>query len=47
MGAKVTSKVVRQDWGGYSGYFTDLDGYMWEVAYGPDWTFDNQDMLII
>lgn len=21
-------------WGGYSGYFKDLDGYYWEVAYG-------------
>ncbi|RCS54682.1 VOC family protein [Bremerella cremea] len=21
-------------WGGYSGYFSDLDGYLWEVAYG-------------
>ncbi|MCJ0920578.1 VOC family protein [Mammaliicoccus sciuri] len=47
LGAKVTSEAVRQAWGGYSGYFTDLDGYMWEVAYGPDWTFDDQDMLII
>jgi catechol 2,3-dioxygenase-like lactoylglutathione lyase family enzyme len=22
-------------WGGYSGYFADLDGYYWEVAYNP------------
>lgn len=21
-------------WGGYSGYFADPDGYLWEVAYG-------------
>ncbi|RIM58892.1 VOC family protein [Staphylococcus arlettae] len=47
LGARVTSEAVRQAWGGYSGYFTDLDGYMWEVAYGPDWSFDDQDMLII
>jgi len=20
--------------GGYAGYFSDLDGYLWEVAYG-------------
>ncbi len=24
------------DWGGYSGYFTDPDGFLWEVAYNPD-----------
>ena len=22
-------------WGGYHAYFTDLDGYYWEVAWGP------------
>ena len=25
-------------WGGYSGYFTDPDGYPWEVAWNPGWT---------
>lgn len=34
-------------WGGYSGYFSDLDGYYWEVAYSEDWSFDEVDMLII
>lgn len=22
-------------WGGYSGYFKDLDGHLWEIAYNP------------
>ena len=22
-------------WGGYIGYFKDLDGYLWEVAFNP------------
>ncbi len=22
-------------WGGYSGYFADPDGFLWEVAYNP------------
>ena len=22
-------------WGGYSGYFSDLDGFLWEVAWNP------------
>jgi predicted lactoylglutathione lyase len=34
-------------WNGYSGYFQDPDGYYWEVAYGPNWKFDGNDMLIV
>ena len=22
-------------WGGYSGYFSDLDGHLWEIAFNP------------
>lgn len=25
----------QRDWGGYSGYFTDPDGFCWEVAFNP------------
>jgi catechol 2,3-dioxygenase-like lactoylglutathione lyase family enzyme len=24
------------DWGGYAGYFVDPDGFLWEVAWNPD-----------
>ena len=34
-------------WGGYGGYFKELNGFYWEVAYGPDWQFDDNDMLIV
>jgi uncharacterized protein len=27
--------AVRRDWGGYSGYFVDPDGFRWEVAHNP------------
>lgn len=33
-GASVHAAQQR-DWGGYSGYFTDPDGFRWEVAYNP------------
>jgi predicted lactoylglutathione lyase len=33
-GATVTSPV-RRDWGGYTGYFADPDGFRWEVATNP------------
>jgi len=25
-------------WGGYSGYFCDPDGHVWEIAHNPFWT---------
>jgi len=31
----VTKAPERVFWGGYSGYFTDLDGHLWEIAYNP------------
>lgn len=46
-GGRVTSEAAPTDWGGYGGYFNDLDGYIWEVAFGPDWEFDDNDMLIL
>jgi catechol 2,3-dioxygenase-like lactoylglutathione lyase family enzyme len=26
------------EWGGTTGAFADLDGYVWEVAHNPEWT---------
>ncbi|CAM3470059.1 VOC family protein [Isoptericola cucumis] len=34
-GAPKVHDAVRRDWGGYSGYFADPDGFRWEVAYNP------------
>lgn len=34
-GGKVIKPGQKVFWGGYSGYFTDLDGFLWEVAYNP------------
>lgn len=41
---KVAQKVF---WGGYSGYFKDLDGYVFEIAYNPFWKIDNEGNLVI
>jgi catechol 2,3-dioxygenase-like lactoylglutathione lyase family enzyme len=35
-GATVTKPGHPTDWGGYTGYFTDPDGFLWEIAYNPD-----------
>ena len=34
-GARITRPAGRADWGGSSGYFTDPDGHLWEVAHNP------------
>ena len=34
-GATVTKSAQKVFWGGYSGYFKDPDGHLWEVAHNP------------
>lgn len=34
-GATQVKKPQKVFWGGYSGYFRDLDGHLWEVAHNP------------
>jgi len=44
-GARVMKEPQETFWGGYSGYFADIDGYYWEVAWGPMFQFtENGDM---
>lgn len=35
LGATIVDEPHKREWGGYSGYFADPDGYLWEVAYNP------------
>lgn len=34
-GAFPVSEGVPREWGGYTGYFADPDGFRWEVAHNP------------
>ena len=34
-GGKLIKPAAKVFWGGYSGYFADPDGHLWEVAYNP------------
>jgi len=34
-GGKLVKRPVTAEWGGYSGYFADPDGHLWEVAWNP------------
>ena len=36
-GASVVKRPEKVFWGGYSGYFADPDGHVWEVAMNPFW----------
>jgi catechol 2,3-dioxygenase-like lactoylglutathione lyase family enzyme len=39
-GAHLLKPAVDTFWGGYSGYFADPDGHIWEVAWNPHWSLD-------
>lgn len=36
-GASAVRPAEARDWGGYSGYFADPEGFWWEVAHNPFW----------
>jgi catechol 2,3-dioxygenase-like lactoylglutathione lyase family enzyme len=35
-GARIIKEPVDTPWGGYSGYFADPDGHLWEVVWIPE-----------
>ena len=46
-GAKLVKPAQKVFWGGYSGYFADPDGHLWEVAHNPFWTIDEAGAVIV
>ena len=40
-GAKIVKPAENTFYGGYAGYFQDLDGHLWEVAWNPAWQADD------
>lgn len=45
LGATIVKPAQKVYWGGYSGYFKDLDGHLFEVAHNPFWELDKNDNL--
>jgi catechol 2,3-dioxygenase-like lactoylglutathione lyase family enzyme len=41
-GGQIVRAAHATDWGGYSGYFADPDGNLWEVAHNPFWPIDDR-----
>ncbi|MDZ4816801.1 MAG: VOC family protein [Verrucomicrobiota bacterium] len=35
-GGKIVKQGQKAFWGGYTGYFSDPDGFLWEVAWNPE-----------
>lgn len=47
VGGTIVKPAGRMDWGGYSGYFADPDGHLWEIAYAPGFSIDEHGRLEI
>jgi len=39
-GGRLAKPASDAEWGGYSGYFADPDGHLWEVAWNPGFPLD-------
>ena len=46
-GATLKKPAQKVFWGGYSGYFADPDGFLWEVAFNPFWTFAADGSVVL
>jgi uncharacterized protein len=46
-GAGILKPAQDAFWGGHSGYFSDPDGYCWEVAFAPGFQFAPDGSLIL
>jgi catechol 2,3-dioxygenase-like lactoylglutathione lyase family enzyme len=44
-GGRIVKKAQKVFWGGYSGYFADPDGHLWEVAYNPFFPLDENGRI--
>ncbi len=47
LGGTVVKPAQEVFWGGYSGYFRDLDGHLFEVAYNPFWELDESGAVVL
>lgn len=46
-GATPLKKPQKVFWGGYSGYYADLDGHVWEIAMNPFWPLQPDGSLTL
>jgi predicted lactoylglutathione lyase len=46
-GGTVTRAPAETFYGGYAGYFADLDGHLWEIAYNPGFALSDDGSLTV
>ena len=46
-GATVPKPAQKTFWGGYTGYFADPDGHLWEVAHNPGFPLSDDGRLLL
>lgn len=46
-GGTLVDPAHERDWGGYSGYVLDPDGYPWEIAWADSWEFNEDGSLVV
>lgn len=46
-GGEVPKSPQKTFWSGYAGYFSDLDGHLWEVAYNPHFPLTDDGRLTL
>jgi predicted lactoylglutathione lyase len=46
-GATPVKKPEKVFWGGYSGYFADPDGHLWEIAHNPFFPLDREGHVVL
>ncbi len=47
VGARLLRRPEKTEYGGYRGYFSDLDGHVWEAVQAPGFTFTEDGRLIL
>jgi predicted lactoylglutathione lyase len=47
VGGRLVKAPEALSWGGYSGYFADPDGHLWEIAHAPGFPIDEQGRIEI
>lgn len=43
----IVKEPTRASWGGYSGYFADPEGHLWEVAHNPQFEYGTDGTMIL
>jgi uncharacterized protein len=47
LGGQMLKRPEHLDWGGYSGYFADPDGHVWELCHNPGFPLDESGRIEI